>query len=226
MNSADNPASGTAAGSLCNQLHKADNNLCNQLHKPLGDRVAFYADAARSLATRRAYAADMTAFSAWGGQVPASPELVASYLAASDTLAASTLRRRLAAIADAHQAAGHSDPTKHSLVRKVFRGICRIHGLRADAATPLDADMLARIVAALPHDVTAIRDRALLLLGSSAPSGGPSSCPLRWRIWIDGQTAGLSRSSGARPTPMAEANAYRCRRSMDPYLRRLPWRIG
>ena len=165
MNSVD-LASGTAAGSLCNRLHKADNDdLCNQLHKPLGDRVAFYADAARSLATRRAYSADMAAFSACGGQVPASPELVASYLAASDTLAASTLRRRLAAIADAHQALGHPDPTKHPLVRKVFRGICRVHGLRADAATPLDADLLARIVAALPNDFTAIRDRALLLVG-------------------------------------------------------------
>lgn len=166
MNSGDNNAAGTIAGGLCNQLHKSDSDQpCNQLHKPLGDRVAFYADAARSSATRRAYAADMAAFSAWGGKVPASPGSVASYLAASDTLAASTLRRRLAAIADAHQAGGHSDPTKHPLVRKVFRGICRVHGLRADAATPLDADMLARIVAALPHDVTAVRDRALLLVG-------------------------------------------------------------
>ena len=131
----------------------------------LGDRVAFYADAARSLATRRAYAADMAAFSAWGGQVPASPESVAYYLAASDTLAGATLRRRLAAIADAHQAAGHSDPTKHPLVRKVFKGICRVHGLRTDAATPLDIEMLGRIVAALPEDVIALRDRALLLVG-------------------------------------------------------------
>ena len=107
----------------------------------------------------------MAAFLAWGGRVPASPEAVASYLAASDSLAASTLRRRLAAIADAHQATGHSDPTKHPLVRKVFRGIRRVHGARTDAATPIDIDMLARIVAALPHDVTATRDRALLLVG-------------------------------------------------------------
>jgi integrase len=165
MNSTETLVSNTSAD-LCNQLHdSAHANLCNQLHRPLDDRVSFYADAARSSATRRAYAADMAAFSAWGGQVPASPESVASYLAASDTLAASTLRRRLAAIADAHQTVGHPDPTKHLLVRKVFRGICRVHGLRADAATPLDADMLARIVAALPHDVTAIRDRALLLIG-------------------------------------------------------------
>jgi integrase len=51
------------------------------------------------------------------------------------------------------------------LVRKVFRGIRRVHGARTDAATPLDIEMLGRIVAALPEDVTAMRDRALLLVG-------------------------------------------------------------
>jgi integrase len=154
------------AAAPCNQLHNtASDNLCNQLHDSLDDRVAFYAEAAKSSATRRAYASDMAAFSAWGGKVPASPQTVALYLAVSDTLAAATLRRRLAAIADAHQTLGHADPTKHPLVRKVFRGIRRVHGARTDAATPLDIDMLARIVAALPEDLTAIRDRALLLVG-------------------------------------------------------------
>jgi integrase len=167
MNSTDTLASTMAASSLCNRLHStaSDTNPCNQLHGALDDRVAFYADAARSSATRRAYASDMAAFAAWGGRLPASPETVASYLAASDSLAASTLRRRLAAIADAHQAIGHLDPTKHPLVRKVFRGIRRVHGARADAATPFDIDMLARIIAALPNDLIAIRDRALLLVG-------------------------------------------------------------
>ena len=53
MNSTDVLASNTTAGSLCNRLHNS-----------LDDRVAFYADAARSSATRRAYASDMAAFSA------------------------------------------------------------------------------------------------------------------------------------------------------------------
>ena len=60
MNAVDDLAAGTSSGSSCNQLHN-----------PLGDQVAFYADAARSTATRRAYAADVATFSAWGGQVPA-----------------------------------------------------------------------------------------------------------------------------------------------------------
>ena len=139
--------------------------LCNQLHKPVADRVAFYLGAARSSATTRAYRADVAAYMAWGGPIPASPEAVASYLAASDTLAAATLRRRLAAIADAHQVAGHPDPTKHPLVRKVFRGIRRVHGAEVHASTPLDIDMLAQIIAALPEDLAGVRDRALLLVG-------------------------------------------------------------
>lgn len=166
MNSDDNGVSDATIDRLCDQLHIPDDERpCNRLHRPASDLVTFYAHAARSSATQRAYAADMAAFFAWGGQVPAAPESVASYLAASDMLAASTLRRRLAAIADAHQAAGHPDPTKYPLVRKVFRGICRVHGLSADSATPLFIEMLERIIDALPCDLAAIRDRALLLVG-------------------------------------------------------------
>ena len=60
MNSTDTLASSTAAVGLCNRLHNsANDNLCRRLHGSLDDRVAFYADAARSSATRRAYASDM-----------------------------------------------------------------------------------------------------------------------------------------------------------------------
>src|SRR5260370_38122568 len=107
MNSTDFLGSNTAAGSLCNRLHNS-----------LDDRVAFYADAARSSATRRAYASDMAAFSAWGGRGPASPGAGASYPAPPDFLAAATLRRPLAATAGAHQAVTHPHPTNPPLVRK------------------------------------------------------------------------------------------------------------
>ena len=148
-----------------NQAPAANIRLCNQLHEPLADQVAFYLGAARSSATTRAYKADVAAYTVWGGPIPASPEVVATYLASSASLAAATLRRRLAAIADAHQAIGQPDPTKHPLVRKVFRGIRRVHGAQVHAATPLDIDMLAQIIAVLPEDLAGVRDRALLLVG-------------------------------------------------------------
>jgi integrase len=164
MNFTDIPASNTAVVSVCNHLHhSANDKLCNQLHEPLDDRVAFYADAARSSATHRAYASDMAAFLAWGGQVPASPETVASYLAASVALAASTLRRRLAAIADAHQAVGHPDPTKHPGPQ--VSGASAGYTVIARMLPRLDIDMLAGTIAALPKTSPAIRDRALMLVG-------------------------------------------------------------
>ena len=129
------------------------------------EQVAFYLGASRASATHRAYAADLAAFRAWGGTVPTTPEVVAAYLATHATLAASTLRRRLAAIADAHQSGGYPDPTKHVLVRKVLRGICRTHGVTRSAAAPLDIATLARVVGTLSRDLLGLRDRALLLVG-------------------------------------------------------------
>jgi len=139
--------------------------LCNQLPTSESERLAFYLRASRASATHRAYAADLAAFAAWGGTVPTDPVTVATYLASSDTLALSTLRRRLAALADAHQSAGFPDPTKHILVRKVLRGISRIRGVTRDAAAPLDVSLLDRIIEAMPADLLGLRDRALLLVG-------------------------------------------------------------
>ena len=79
----------------------AETKLCNRLHN-LDARIAYYIGAARAPATHRAYAADIAAFLAWGGAIATPPQAVAAYLASSDNLAVSTLRRRLAAIADAH----------------------------------------------------------------------------------------------------------------------------
>ena len=143
----------------------SDESPRNQLRGSDDERVAFYLGAARASATHRAYAADIAAYLAWGGSIPGTPGGVAAYLATSDELAVSTLRRRLAAIADAHQAAGHSDPTKHQLVRKVFRGICRTRGVIQAAPVPLDIAALTTLIEAIPYDVIGCRDRALLLVG-------------------------------------------------------------
>lgn len=140
-------------------------SLCNQLHEIAAARVAFYLGASRASATHRAYAADLVAFRAWGGTIPGSPEMVAAYLATSAALATSTLRRRLAAITDAHLSAGFPDPTKHVLVRKVLRGICRTHGVVGCGAVPLDIAKLTRIVEQMSDDLAGLRDRALLLVG-------------------------------------------------------------
>jgi hypothetical protein len=57
--------------------------------------------------TRRAYRSDIDHFLAWGGSIPATPELVAGYLADhAKTLATATLARHLVSIRRAHALEG------------------------------------------------------------------------------------------------------------------------
>jgi integrase len=128
-------------------------------------KVDFYLASARSEATQRAYRTDLAAFASWGGNIPSSPQQVAEYLANSDALSPATLRRRLAALAVHHLGLGHADPTKDELVRRVFRGICRVRGRRSMGAAALDASSLMSIVSHMPRDTMGTRDRALLLVG-------------------------------------------------------------
>jgi integrase len=126
--------------------------------------VATYLGAAHTNNTRRAYASDIAHFRGWGGSIPSSPDEVARYLAAhAGTLNTRTLRRRVAALAQAH--AGQADPTKTVLVTRLLRGIARRHERPPRQATPLLLDDLRRIVATLGQDSADLRDQALLLIG-------------------------------------------------------------
>src|SRR5438552_16582110 len=61
--------------------------------------VLHFIEAATAPNTRRAYDSDLREFLAWGGSLPASPDIVARYLAAhATTHAIATLARRLVAI--------------------------------------------------------------------------------------------------------------------------------
>lgn len=143
---------------------------CNQLHIAPGPAapsrsVAYYLEAAQSVATRKAYASDVREYLASGANLPATTADVVEYLASSGHLSLATLKRRLAAFADVHASAGLADPTKSPVVRKLLRGIARVHGAASASAAPLRADDLARVVAAIPSDLGGLRDKALLLVG-------------------------------------------------------------
>src|SRR5436190_1650626 len=91
--------------------------------------VLHFIEAATAPNTRRAYDSDLREFLAWGGSLPASPDVVARYLAAhAATHAVATLARRLVAIRRAHALRGLPDPVRSELVRQTFRGIRRAHG--------------------------------------------------------------------------------------------------
>jgi integrase len=145
-------------------------------------------------ATERAYAHDWADFAAFCARhelaaLPAAPQTLALYLKSLETarsrapsayrrqppaeriyigpigLALPTLRRRLAAIAVRHTASGQETPTDHPLVRRMLRRYARTRGTAPKKKEPMTIERLPAIVAAMPEDLPALRDRALILLG-------------------------------------------------------------
>lgn len=117
-------------------------------------------------ATRRAYDSDLAHFEAWGGILPASPEVVASYLAAHvNLLSVATLVRRVASLSTAHEAKTLPNPCRSKLVRSTLRGIKRIVGTAQRQAKVLTRDDLFLALDKMGDSIKDARDRALLLLG-------------------------------------------------------------
>lgn len=142
----------------------SDNFALSEVTLP--DSVAQFVRAAHADNTVRAYQADLAHFIAWGGSVPASPEQVASYLAAhAHSHAPATLTRWLVAIGKAHRVAGHISPTGNELVRLTLRGIRRSLPRQQIQARPVLAHELRQIVEVIGDDLHSLRDRALLLVG-------------------------------------------------------------
>lgn len=122
--------------------------------------------ASLSEASKRAYRLDVAHYEATGRRLPATPEIVASYLAeGAGTCAVATLQRRLASISKAHRALGVDDPTKSELVRATLRGVRRTLGVKQrQAQALLRADLFA-VLDQLGDRTKDHRDRAMLLLG-------------------------------------------------------------
>lgn len=132
----------------------------------LADRVADLVANSISESTQRAYLSDLAHFAAWGGNVPAAPVTVASYLAAyADELSVATLVRRVATLSKAHEARGLLNPCRSEIVRATLRGIKRTRGTAQQQAKPVLRDDLMLVLDRLGSTVKEARDRALLLLG-------------------------------------------------------------
>lgn len=137
-----------------------------------------YIHAATRENTRKSYRSAIEHYeSAWGGFLPASADSIAMYLAHfAPTLAVSTLKQRLAALAAWHNEQGFPDPTKAPHVKKILKGIAELHPHQEKQARPLQIDQLSMIdewiaqqlmkADASPHsEFKLLRDRAMLLLG-------------------------------------------------------------
>ena len=80
--------------------------------------------------------------------IPASPPLVAAYLAhlaEERRLSVATVRLHKAALAAVHKAAGLADPTDNEPVRQIMKGLARAHGRPQKQARPLTAEAQAAV---------------------------------------------------------------------------------
>jgi site-specific recombinase XerD len=127
--------------------------------------VTDYLRASLSDNSRRAYRADLEHFLSWGGTIPATPEMIAVYLAAhAEQHAVATLARRLVSIGKAHTAQALPSPTGTELVKATMRGIRRTHGSAQRQVAPAVREDVLAMVAGLVG-VKGTRDKALLLIG-------------------------------------------------------------
>jgi site-specific recombinase XerD len=139
-----------------------------------------YINAATRDNTRKSYQSAIEHYEVqWGGFLPATADSIARYLADyADALAISTLKLRLAAIAQWHQDQGFPDPTKSPIVKKVLKGIQALHPAQTKQAKPLVLAQLEQIddwfslqirEAESRRDhkkqLQLLRNRALVLLG-------------------------------------------------------------
>ena len=93
---------------------------------------------------RRSYQSAVEHFEVtWGGFLPATGDSIVRYLVDyADTLSLSTMKQRLAALAQWHINQGFPDPTKTPTVRQVLKGIRTLHPAQAKQAAPLQVQHL------------------------------------------------------------------------------------
>lgn len=118
-----------------------------------------YLEASVRVNTSKSYAAAINHFEvAWGGFLPTTTEAVVRYIAEyADQLAISTLKQRLAALANWHQAHGFPDPTKAPKVRQLLKGIRVLHPVQQKQAAPLPLLQLEKAVAFLEQEAAQAR---------------------------------------------------------------------
>ena len=131
-----------------------------------GEAVRDLIEHSVSDSTRVAYASDLKHFAKWGGVLPATPEMVAAYIAAyAGTLSVATITRRVATLSKAHQAMVGNNPCQSALVKATLQGLRRKHGTAQKQAKALTREDLFAMLDHLGDSMKNSRDRALLLLG-------------------------------------------------------------
>ena len=111
--------------------------------------------------TRKSYKAAVEHFEVtWGGFLPATGDSIVRYLADyADRHAISTLKQRLAALAQWHITQGFPDPTKTPTVRQMIKGIRTLHPTQEKQASPLLLRHLEQAVNWLEREASIAAER-------------------------------------------------------------------
>ncbi len=169
--------------------------------------------------TRIMYASAWRSFEAWARArgrshpLPASPELVAAYLAelAVPGKAVATVKLHRAALGAIHRSTGHQDPTDNEGVRQLLAGVARSNGKAQRQAKPLGAEALGAVRANGRQSQDRPQGAAGETLdGRKAGQGGcgpPGHPPRRPSPEIRGRGFALGRcgAAGGRGRPPARA---------------------
>jgi site-specific recombinase XerD len=138
---------------------------------PSLDQVREFIRASKSENTIRGYQSDWRQFCTWSEghgvrPLPASPEIVASYIAeCAGRLKVGSIQRQMNAIAEAHKAVGVESPTHSAIVKNTMKGIRRTKGTAPLQKTAALTDDIRAMVEVTDAGLIGARDRALILLG-------------------------------------------------------------
>lgn len=150
----------------CNALAAVGDHVPRAINCTDGEAVRDLIEHSVSDSTRTAYASDLKHVSEWGGMLPATPEVVAAYIAAhAGLLAVATITRRVATLSKAHQTMAGRNPCQSALVKATLQGLRRKHGTAQKQAKALTREDLFAILDPMGDSLRDVRDRALLLLG-------------------------------------------------------------
>ena len=137
----------------------------------LQDEAREFARRSKGIGTVRLYDREWRKFVGWCSAkskkpLPAEQQTVALYVTdLARSMSVASMNVSVAAVSQAHQAAGFASPTQTSSFRAVWRGIRRTLGVAPKRQkTPTTTDIVRAMLDELPDGLIGIRDRALILV--------------------------------------------------------------
>ncbi|MBU9713199.1 hypothetical protein [Evansella tamaricis] len=137
----------------------------------IDDRAKYFMEKSLSEKTKKVYTQVWQEFESWCLEhrftpLPAIPETIVRYITVlSENNKPATIKKKMAAISQAHKSVGLPSPMEHEFVRKTFRGIQKEKGTKQTRKSPLLLEELQEILSIIPNTKTGLRDRCLLIIG-------------------------------------------------------------